>query len=184
MAGSVWRSGGGCLMAAAVAAVLMAAGMPASAQDGGSTAAREAPPPPPHLPPPPMPGWSLAGPQAERLLDQIQATEAQRAQLHKIQEAARSDLGPLHEKDRALHDQWLGLFTQPTVDAQAVEALRQKLVAQHDALTRRQAQAMLDASQVLTAAQRQQIATRLAERAGGPGRREHPQPPRGADAVR
>ena len=46
------------------------------------------------------------------------------------------------------------LFAQPTVDAAALEALRQKQMAMHDAASKRMMQAMLDVAQVLTPEQR------------------------------
>jgi len=56
------------------------------------------------------------------------------------------------------------LFAQPTVDARAVEALRQQMVQQHDQSSRRWMQALLDASAVLTPEQRQQLAERMKQR--------------------
>jgi Spy/CpxP family protein refolding chaperone len=56
------------------------------------------------------------------------------------------------------------LFTQPTVDARAVEALRQQLLANHEQVSRRMTQAMLDASRVLSPEQRKQMAERMDQR--------------------
>ena len=50
------------------------------------------------------------------------------------------------------------LLAQPTVDADAVEALRQKQLAMHDAAGKRMTTAMLEISRVLTPEQRKQIA--------------------------
>jgi Spy/CpxP family protein refolding chaperone len=58
----------------------------------------------------------------------------------------------------------MALFAAPTVDARAVEALRQQMVQQHDQTSRRWTQAMLDASAVLTPEQRKQLAERMQQR--------------------
>jgi len=116
------------------------------------------------LPPP--------GPMLDRLLDDVKATPEQRAQLRKIGDAARTDLEAQRDAARTEREQMMALFTQPVVDAQAVEAQRQKMLARHDATSRRLTQAMLDSSKVLTATQRQQLAERMKQHAerGGPGR--------------
>ena len=56
------------------------------------------------------------------------------------------------------------LFRQPTVDANAAEALRQQMLQQHDQASRRMLQAMLDVSRVLTPEQRAQLAQRMQQR--------------------
>ena len=69
------------------------------------------------------------------------------------------------EAGRALREQGLQLFTQPTVDATAAEALRQQMLAQHDQASKRMLQAMLDVAKVLTPEQRAQLAERMKQRA-------------------
>lgn len=108
--------------------------------------------------------WGGSPRQLERLLDSVQATPEQRAQLQQIYGAARVDLKAQREQGRALREQARALWTQPTVDARAAETLRQQMQAQQDAASKRRLQAMLDASRVLTPAQRQQLAQRAAER--------------------
>ena len=56
------------------------------------------------------------------------------------------------------------VFTAPNVDASAAESIRQEMLAQHDATSRRMLQAMLDVSRVLTPEQRAQLAERMKER--------------------
>ncbi len=116
-------------------------------------------------------GMPFGGPGMSRMLDEVQATPEQRAQIEKITEAARADLRSGHEASQALRAQSVQLFTEPTVDAAAVEKLRQQMLAQHDAASRRTMQAMLEVSQVLTAEQRQQMATRMAARMADKGPR-------------
>jgi Spy/CpxP family protein refolding chaperone len=96
---------------------------------------------------------------AERALDAIGATADQRTQIATLMAAARADLKAQREAGAPLRQQARELFTQPTVDARAAEALRQQMVSRQDQASRRMMQAMLDISRVLTPAQRQQLAT-------------------------
>lgn len=109
--------------------------------------------------------------QSERLFDSIGATADQRTQIRQIWDAARADMQAQREAGRALHEQARTLFAQPTVDAKAVEALRQQMLAQHDAMSKRGMQAMIDASAVLTPEQRQAVSERMAERRAAMERR-------------
>jgi periplasmic protein CpxP/Spy len=100
----------------------------------------------------------------ERMLDAVNASADQRAQIKQIMKAAGDDLRAQRESGRKLHQDMQALFTQPTVDARAAEALRQQLLAQHDQASKRMLQAMLDASRVLTPEQRQTLAEKMAQR--------------------
>ena len=106
-------------------------------------------------------GLLMCGPRLERLLDEVKATDAQRQQIRSISDAAQADLAKLHESGRQLQTESLAILTQPTIDARAAEALRQKMLAQHDAVTKRLMTAMLDTAKVLTPEQRTQVAERL-----------------------
>lgn len=101
---------------------------------------------------------------SDRMLDRIKATPEQRTQIRSIMDAARKDLQGQREAGRALREQQMQLFTQPNVDANAVEALRQKQLAQHDQTSKRMMQAMVEASRVLTPEQRSQLAGDLKQR--------------------
>jgi periplasmic protein CpxP/Spy len=108
----------------------------------------------------------MGGRHGERLLDGIGATAEQKTQLRQIMDTARNDLKPLREAAQGLHRQLQALFAQPTVDARAVEALRQQLQAHREQSSKRMMQAMLDASRVLTPEQRKQMAERAEQRRG------------------
>lgn len=109
------------------------------------------------------PGRGMMG-MSERMLDAVKATPEQRTQIKQIMDAARKDMQSQHEARKALQGEAAKLFTQPNVDANAVEALRQKQMAQHDQASKRMMQAMLDASRVLTPEQRKQLADRMQQR--------------------
>jgi Spy/CpxP family protein refolding chaperone len=111
------------------------------------------------------PGFGpMAGPMMGRMLDAVSATPEQRTRIQEIVKAARADMRTQREGARALHDQALQLFTQPTVDASAAEVLRKQMLARHDQASQRIMQAMLDVSAVLTPAQRVQLADRIKQR--------------------
>lgn len=99
-----------------------------------------------------------------RMLDSVNATEAQRSQIKQISEAAAADLRTQREAGKGLREQQMQLFTQPTVDANAVEAVRKQLVAQHDQSSRRMSLAMIEVSRVLTPEQRVKLAETMKAR--------------------
>jgi len=100
----------------------------------------------------------------ERALDRVKATPEQRKQIRQIMEAAHKDLQAQREAGKGMRDEAMKLFAQPTIDTQAVEALRQKRQAQHDQASRRMTQAMVDAARVLTPEQRKQLADGMQQR--------------------
>jgi periplasmic protein CpxP/Spy len=100
----------------------------------------------------------------ERLLDAVNASADQRAQIKQIVQAATPDLQAQREASRKLHEQQAALFAQPTVDARAAETLRQQMLAQHDQASKRMTQLMLDVSRVLSPEQRKTLADKMAQR--------------------
>lgn len=153
------------VMGAVLLAVAASAGVTAWAAAPGG------PPPAPHGVFGPG-GWGMgfAGDPArldrmvDRALGGVNATEAQRSQVKQIVRSAAADLKTQREAGQALHAQSAQLFTAPTIDADAVEALRQKMVAQHDQSSRRMSQAMVDIGRVLTPEQRVQLAEQMRSR--------------------
>jgi protein CpxP len=100
----------------------------------------------------------------DRMLDGVDATDAQRAQVKQIAAAAAVDLKTQMQAGRELRERGMALFTAPNVDAGAVEQLRQQMLQQHDQMSRRTAQAMLDVARVLTPEQRAKIGARMKDR--------------------
>ena len=128
------------------------------------------------LPPSPAAPLLPRGPRLDRLLDEALASPTQRAQAHKIFDAADTQL--LRSRADELRDrtQMAQLFAQPVVDATAVEAVRQRIEARHDAQSRRATQALIDVSLVLNAGQRQAIARQLADAPSAFAGLPHPHP--------
>jgi protein CpxP len=113
---------------------------------------------------PGMMGAPMHGRMVERLLDSVNASAEQRAQIKQITEGAAAERKAQFESGRALREQGRQLFTQPVVDANAAEALRQQMMQQHDQASKRMLQTMLEISRVLTPEQRKQLADRMAQR--------------------
>lgn len=97
-----------------------------------------------------------------RMLDRINATPEQRAQITRITEAGRADRTAQRTAAQALRTQMLQAMSAPVVDANVVESLRQQGMALHDQSSKRRLQMMVEISRVLTPQQRQQIAERVA----------------------
>lgn len=93
------------------------------------------------------------------------ATTEQQTKLAAIANAATKDLLPIREKHVANRRQALGLLTGPTIDRAAIEQFRVEQLQLAEAASKRVAQAIADAGEVLTADQRQKLADRLT---GGP----------------
>ena len=123
----------------------------------------------------------MMGRMGDHMLDGLNATDAQRTQIKQIMQAARDDLKTQREAGRALRERGMQIFAAPTVDAAQAESVRQQMVAQHDASSRRMLQAMLDASRVLTPEQRAKLAERMKERSA---RMQERMQRHGADAQR
>ncbi len=126
------------------------------------------PPRPGGFPPPPglagpggamLPGGPLLprGPLLDHLLDQIDASAVQRSQLHQLLDAADADLKAGFQAGHDDRERMAQLFAAPVVDEAAIEALRQRDVARHDAASKRMVQALVEVSHVLTVEQRVQL---------------------------
>ncbi|MBS0436050.1 MAG: Spy/CpxP family protein refolding chaperone [Proteobacteria bacterium] len=111
------------------------------------------------------PGMMMGGGRGvDRMLDGLNASEAQRSQIRQIFKAAADDLRGQREQRRALHERGLQIFAAPTVDAAAAEQVRQQMQALHEQASKRMLQAMLDAGTVLTPEQRAKLAERMKQR--------------------
>lgn len=109
-------------------------------------------------------GGAMFGGMLPRMLERVNATPEQRTQITQILQANATEMRAQHEAGRALRDEALALFAQPTVDAKALEALRQKQLTQHDKASQRMTGVMLAISGVLTPDQRRQMADSIKQR--------------------
>ena len=118
-------------------------------------------------------GGFMAGPldpakveeRLERMLKhlyvEIDATEEQQQKLAPIVKQAAKDLLPLREKTRGARKKALELLTQDHVDRAAIETLRAGQLQLAEQASRHISQALADAAEVLTPAQRKELAARI-----------------------
>lgn len=107
---------------------------------------------------PPGPGGVLS----DRSLDALGATPEQKARIHDILGAAHDEMRRQREGSGDLHRQLMRLLAAPKLDAEAVEAQRKKLEAQHDQTSKRFTRALIEAGAVLSTEQRQKLSERIA----------------------
>jgi Spy/CpxP family protein refolding chaperone len=104
---------------------------------------------------------------------ELDATDTQQDKLRAVVKAAVKDLIPLREKAQSARLKARELLTQPTVDRAEIEKFRTEQVALADTFTKRVAQAIGDAAEILTPDQRRKLSDRLppmsGPQMGGPG---------------
>jgi Spy/CpxP family protein refolding chaperone len=97
---------------------------------------------------------------------EIDATDAQKQKLDPIVRQAAKDLLPARERLHAARREAIELLSRERVDAAALEALRAKQIALADEASKRLTRAVAEAAEVLTPAQRKELAAHLARRRG------------------
>jgi|SRR5260370_13943663 protein CpxP len=102
----------------------------------------------------------------KHLAIELDATPEQQAKVASIAKGAVADLRPLREKARAARAQAVSLLTAPTIDRTAIERLRAEQIGLAETASKRIAQALADAADVLSPEQRRKIADWMAT--GGP----------------
>jgi Spy/CpxP family protein refolding chaperone len=103
----------------------------------------------------------------KHLYVEIDATDEQKQKLAPIVKQAAKDLLPLREKMRGAHKQALELLTRDAIDRAAIEALRAEHLQLAEQASRRLAQALSDAAEVLTPVQRKEVVARMEKHRGG-----------------
>jgi protein CpxP len=101
---------------------------------------------------------------------EIDASDAQKQKIDPIVKAAARDLFPLRQKMRDIRRQQRQLFTAEKVDPAAIEKLSEERVKLTEQISRRFTKALVEVAEVLTPAQRQQLADRFGRFGGGHGR--------------
>jgi Spy/CpxP family protein refolding chaperone len=105
----------------------------------------------------------------KHLYVEIDATDAQKEKLGPIVKDAVKDLRPLRAKMRAARKDAVELLTQDSVDRAAIEKLRAAQMQAAEQASQRIARALADAAEVLTPAQRKQLAEHVGRRWGHRG---------------
>jgi protein CpxP len=98
---------------------------------------------------------------------ELDASADQQAKIASIAKAAVNDLQPLHEKAHAARSQAVALLTAPSIDRTAIERLRGEQIGLMETASKRIAQAVADASEVLNPDQRRKVADWAAAFGGG-----------------
>jgi len=97
----------------------------------------------------------------KHLYVEIDATDAQKAQITPMVKQAVNDLLPMHAQLQAAHAQAVQALTQDTVDRTALEAARVAHLQLADQASKRLTQLLADVDEVLTPAQRSALAAHL-----------------------
>jgi len=97
----------------------------------------------------------------KHLYVEIDATDAQKAQIGPLVQQAVTDLLPLHAQLQAARTQALQGLTQPSVDRAALETARQAHLQLADQASKRFVQLVADVGDVLTPQQRTALADHL-----------------------
>ena len=99
---------------------------------------------------------------------EVDATDAQKAQIGPLVKQAVNDLMPLHSQLQSAHAQAMEALEQPTVDRAALEAARAEHLQIGDEASKRIVQLLGDVGDVLTPAQRKALAEHLEHLHGMP----------------
>jgi len=95
---------------------------------------------------------------SKHLAIELDANQEQQIKIANIAKAAVADLRPLREKAVGTRSQAISLLTAPTIDRTAIESLRAEQVGLAETASKRIAQALADAAEVLTPEQRRKVA--------------------------
>lgn len=102
----------------------------------------------------------------KHLYVEIDATDEQKQRLAPIVKQAAKDMLPLRDKARDARTRAVVVFTQDTIDRSAIETLRAEQLLLAEQASQRFTQALADIAEILTPAQRRQIAQRFEHRRG------------------
>ena len=102
-------------------------------------------------------GW-FAERKIDRMLDEVEATDDQRGRVHEIVKAAVADLQEARSLKREIRQDLIASLTMETIDRNELETLRLRKMETVDRMSQRMLSALADAAEVLTHAQRQELA--------------------------
>ncbi len=100
----------------------------------------------------------------DRALGQVNATPEQKQKVTQIAQNAFSEMRPLREQRRAVQTQLATLLKAETIDRAALDKLRMEQITTAETVTKRLGQAIAEAAEVLSPAQRQQLVERWESR--------------------
>jgi Spy/CpxP family protein refolding chaperone len=106
---------------------------------------------------------AMMGAHIDGMLAKLDVTPEQSSRIHAILKDAMTAMGPVHQRLAGAHGEIHRLLAAPTVDRGALEQLRAARMADIDQASKVMVQAMADAAEVLTPAQRAKLGTMMAE---------------------
>jgi Spy/CpxP family protein refolding chaperone len=106
---------------------------------------------------------AMMGAHIDEMLAKLDATPEQSARIHVILKDAMAAIGPVHERLAGAHGEIHRLLAAPTVDRGALEQLRAARMADIDQASKVMVQAMADAAEVLSPAQREKLGAMMAQ---------------------
>jgi Spy/CpxP family protein refolding chaperone len=112
----------------------------------------------------------------KHLYAEVDATDAQKAQIDPLVKQALADLSALHTQAQTAHTQFIQALTAPNVDRGSLEAAREAHLQLAEQASKRIVQLIGDVGDVLTPAQRQALASHLQQMHGMHGT-AHPDAP-------
>ncbi len=98
------------------------------------------------------------------MLSKVDATPEQKTKIGDIAKATIKDLAPLRETHQAVRDKLVTALKAEKIDRAAVEQLRTEEIALAETLSKRASQALTDAAEALTPAQRAKLLERWQSR--------------------
>lgn len=99
----------------------------------------------------------------EKMMDSVDATDAQQDKIWAIVDRTRGELRPMGRDFRDARGKMVELLTAPTIDKAAVETLRAERIAAMDAASKHVAAAAIEAAEALTPEQRAKLAEKMKE---------------------
>ena len=102
-----------------------------------------------------------------RMLSRVDATDEQKKKVAEIVKTAIGDMKAIRDKARNGRRATAELLSGPSIDRNALEALRAEQIQSADAASRRMTQALADAAEVLTPEQRAKLGERMKSRMEG-----------------
>jgi Spy/CpxP family protein refolding chaperone len=112
----------------------------------------------------------------DRMLDKVNATPSQRAQIRAVWDGLHPQLRALHQQKAELRRQMAAAMTAPRIDPAAIEKLRVQQISLQDKASALRMQAFVSAANVLTPEQRQLARAAFEHRGRGHGRWGHDRP--------
>ena len=101
-----------------------------------------------------------------RVLGLVDASTEQRQKVRQILEAAGNDIYPIRQQRMENRKQIAAALAAATIDRAKIEQLRQEQLKLNDSASKRMTDAITDAAEVLTPAQRAELAKRMERRRG------------------